>query len=81
MESDMTVFRTTDEGEGSGSLSNKYGQVAGKRVYRRRCPFLWQDDVKNHPIHLSCRWGSRLSGCFGQQNHTKMKLMMSPFAV
>ncbi|DAC20529.1 MAG: orotate phosphoribosyltransferase-like protein [Euryarchaeota archaeon] len=32
MESDMTVFRTTDEGEGSGSLSNKYGQVAGKRV-------------------------------------------------
>ncbi len=32
MESDMTVFRTTDEGQGSGSLSNKYGQVAGKRV-------------------------------------------------
>ena len=32
MESDMTVFRTTDEGEGSGSWSNKYGQVAGKRV-------------------------------------------------
>jgi orotate phosphoribosyltransferase len=32
LESDMTVFRTTDEGEGSGSLSNKYGQVAGKRV-------------------------------------------------
>ena len=28
----MTVFRTTDEGTGSGSLSNKYGQVAGKRV-------------------------------------------------
>ena len=32
LESDMTVFRTTDEGEGSGSLSNKYGQVAGMRV-------------------------------------------------
>ncbi|MEC8764016.1 MAG: orotate phosphoribosyltransferase-like protein [Candidatus Thermoplasmatota archaeon] len=32
LESDITVFRTTDEGEGSGSLSNKYGQVAGKRV-------------------------------------------------
>lgn len=32
LESDVTVFRTTDEGEGSGSLSNKYGQVAGKRV-------------------------------------------------
>ena len=32
LESDMTVFRTTDEGSGSGSLANKYGQVAGKRV-------------------------------------------------
>ena len=32
LESDMTVFRTTDEGSGSGSLSNKYGQVAGKQV-------------------------------------------------
>ena len=32
LESDITVYRTTDEGEGSGSLSNKYGQVAGKRV-------------------------------------------------
>ena len=32
IESDMTVFRTTDKGEGSGSLSNKYGQVAGKKV-------------------------------------------------
>ena len=32
LESDMTVFRTTYEGKGSGSLSNKYGQVAGKRV-------------------------------------------------
>jgi len=32
LESDVTVFRTTDKGEGSGSLSNKYGQVAGKRV-------------------------------------------------
>jgi len=30
--SDMTVFRTTDGGEGEGSLSNKYGQVAGKKV-------------------------------------------------
>ena len=26
------MFRTTDKGEGSGSLSNKYSQVAGKRV-------------------------------------------------
>lgn len=32
LESDMTVFRTTDEGAGCGSLSTKYGQVAGKRV-------------------------------------------------
>ena len=32
LESDMTVFRTTDGGEGNGSLSNKYGQVAGKSV-------------------------------------------------
>ena len=32
LESDMTEFRTTDKGEGSGSLSNKYSQVAGKRV-------------------------------------------------
>ena len=32
LESDMTVFRTMDKGEGSGSLSNKYSQVAGKRV-------------------------------------------------
>jgi orotate phosphoribosyltransferase len=32
LESDVTVFRTTDEGTGSGSLSNKYGQVTGKRV-------------------------------------------------
>ena len=32
LESDMTVFRTTDKGEGSGSLSNKYSPVAGKRV-------------------------------------------------
>ena len=30
--SEMTVFRTTDGGDGSGSLSNKYGQVAGKKV-------------------------------------------------
>ena len=28
----MTVCRTTVGGEGNGSLSNKYGQVAGKRV-------------------------------------------------
>ena len=32
LESDVTVFRTTDEGEGSGSLSKKYGQVDGNRV-------------------------------------------------
>ena len=32
LESDMTVFRTTDEGEGSGALSTKYGQVAGTPV-------------------------------------------------
>ena len=25
-------FRTTDNGDGSGSLSNKYGQVNGKKV-------------------------------------------------
>jgi orotate phosphoribosyltransferase len=28
----MTVYRTTDSGNGSGALSNKYGQVAGKKV-------------------------------------------------
>jgi len=32
LNSEMTVFRTTDGGEGDGSLSNKYGQVAGKKV-------------------------------------------------
>ena len=32
LNSEMTVFRTTDGGEGNGSLSNKYGQVAGKKV-------------------------------------------------
>ena len=32
LDSEMTVFRTTDGGEGDGSLSNKYGQVAGKKV-------------------------------------------------
>lgn len=32
LNSEMTVFRTTDGGDGSGSLSNKYGQVAGKKV-------------------------------------------------
>jgi orotate phosphoribosyltransferase len=29
---EMTVYRTTDEGTGHGSLSNKYGQVSGKSV-------------------------------------------------
>ena len=29
---EMTVYRTTDEGTGQGSLSNKYGQVSGKSV-------------------------------------------------
>ena len=28
----MTVYRTTDSGDGMGSLSNKYGQVSGKSV-------------------------------------------------
>ena len=28
----MTDFRSTGGGEGNGSLSNKYGQVAGKSV-------------------------------------------------
>jgi orotate phosphoribosyltransferase len=32
IDSEMTVYRTTDSGNGKGSLSNKYGQVAGKRV-------------------------------------------------
>lgn len=30
--SEMTVYRTTDSGDGMGSLSNKYGQVSGKSV-------------------------------------------------
>ena len=29
---EFTVYRTTDKGDGSGSLSNKYGQVSGKKV-------------------------------------------------
>jgi orotate phosphoribosyltransferase len=29
---EMTVYRTTDSGDGQGSLSNKYGQVSGKSV-------------------------------------------------
>ena len=29
---EMTVYRTTDEGTGQGSLSNNYGQVSGKSV-------------------------------------------------
>ena len=32
IDSEMTVYRTTDSGNGSGALSNKYGQVAGKKV-------------------------------------------------
>jgi len=46
LESDVTVFRTTDGGEGSGSLSNKYGQVAGKRV-------LIIDDVLSSGVTMS----------------------------
>jgi orotate phosphoribosyltransferase len=51
LESDMTVFRTTDEGAGSGSLSNKYGQVSGKRV-------LIIDDVLSSGVTLSKTIGS-----------------------
>ena len=32
LDCEITVFRTTDGGDGSGSLSNKYGQVSGKKV-------------------------------------------------
>lgn len=32
LDCEFTVFRTTDSGDGSGSLSNKYGQVSGKKV-------------------------------------------------
>lgn len=32
LDCEFTVFRTTDNGDGSGSLSNKYGQVNGKKV-------------------------------------------------
>ena len=32
LDCEFTVYRTTDGGEGSGSLSNKYGQVSGKQV-------------------------------------------------
>ena len=32
LECEFTVYRTTDGGDGSGSLSNKYGQVAGKKI-------------------------------------------------
>ena len=32
LDCEFTVFRTTDIGDGSGSLSNKYGQVSGKKV-------------------------------------------------
>ena len=32
LDCEFTVFRTTDSGDGSGSLSSKYGQVSGKKV-------------------------------------------------
>lgn len=32
LDCEFTVFRTTDSGDGNGSLSNKYGQVSGKKV-------------------------------------------------
>ena len=32
LDCEFTVYRTTDGGEGSGSLSSKYGQVSGKQV-------------------------------------------------
>ncbi len=32
LDCEFTVYRTTDGGDGSGSLSNKYGQVAGKKI-------------------------------------------------
>ena len=32
LDCEFTVFRTTDKGDGSGSLSSKYGQVSGKKV-------------------------------------------------
>tara|TARA_Y100001935_G_scaffold234068_1_gene217000 strand:- start:7906 stop:8490 length:585 start_codon:yes stop_codon:yes gene_type:complete len=32
LDCEFTVYRTTDKGDGSGSLSNKYGQVSGKKV-------------------------------------------------
>ena len=32
LDCEFTVYRTTDGGDGSGSLSSKYGQVAGKKI-------------------------------------------------
>lgn len=32
LDCEFTVYRTTDGGDGSGSLSNKYGQVSGKKI-------------------------------------------------
>ncbi|MDG1551207.1 MAG: orotate phosphoribosyltransferase-like protein [Candidatus Poseidoniaceae archaeon] len=32
LDCEFTVYRTTDGGDGSGSLSSKYGQVSGKQV-------------------------------------------------
>ena len=32
LDCEFTVYRTTDGGKGAGSLSSKYGQVAGKKV-------------------------------------------------
>ena len=32
LDCEFPVFRTTDKGDGSGSLSSKYGQVSGKKV-------------------------------------------------
>ena len=32
LDCEFTVYRTTDGGDGSGSLSNKYGQVEGKKI-------------------------------------------------
>ena len=32
LDCEFTVYRTTDGGDGAGSLSSKYGQVAGKKI-------------------------------------------------
>ena len=76
----MTVFRTTDEGEGSGSLSNKYGSSAGKRVVIIDDVFSSGKTLSKTIQSIRAAGGRRCLGhCFGQQDDNGTKLTMFPF--